>query len=219
MPCIQLRMIKSLIVNGLATWYRFGVQHCGASLLTSKALAFSFAIFIRLPAGFVGYRMPRRFLPTTIGGVESVVEALSDSGLAADRLDLELTESVLLQDSAATLTVLYALRALGVRISMDDFGTGYSSLSYLRSFPFDKIKIDQSFIRDLSASQDSGAIVRAITGLGQNLGMRTTAEGVETAEQLARLQAEGCSEMQGYYFSRPVPAMRSWKIIRGLRQT
>ena len=111
---------------------------------------------------------------------------------------------MLLKDSEATLATLHQLRDFGVRISMDDFGTGYSSLSYLRSFPFDKIKIDQSFIRDLDGSDDSLAIVRAVTGLGAALGMTTTAEGVETSEQLDCLRKEGCTEVQGFLFSRPL---------------
>ncbi len=135
----------------------------------------------------------------------SVASALALSGLPPHRLELEITESALLNNSAATLEVLRGLRALGVRISMDDFGTGYSSLSYLRSFPFDKIKIDQSFVHDLEHSADSAAIVGAIVGLGRGLGMRVTAEGVETAGQLARLRTAGCDEVQGYYFSRPRP--------------
>ncbi|WP_353799357.1 EAL domain-containing protein, partial [Shigella sonnei] len=102
--------------------------------------------------------------------------------------------------------VLHSIRDLGVRISMDDFGTGYSSLSYLRSFPFDKIKIDQTFIRDLPHDADALAIVRAVTGLGASLGIDTTAEGVETAEQLAELRTHGCREIQGYFISPPVPA-------------
>jgi EAL domain-containing protein (putative c-di-GMP-specific phosphodiesterase class I) len=102
--------------------------------------------------------------------------------------------------------MLTALRARGIRISMDDFGTGYSSLSYLRSFPFDKIKIDQSFVRDLSEKEESVAIVRAVTGLGGSLGVAITAEGVETREQFERLAFEGCTEVQGYLFGRPTPA-------------
>ena len=137
--------------------------------------------------------------------VDNVVAALARAGLPANKLELEITESVLLAESAATLAALHAIRNVGVRISMDDFGTGYSSLSYLRSFPFDKIKIDRSFIRDLG-TPDSTAIVRAITGLGRTLGMRTLAEGVETNEQLAWLRAEGCSEAQGYLFGQPKPA-------------
>jgi diguanylate cyclase (GGDEF)-like protein len=138
--------------------------------------------------------------------VPSVVSALAVSGLASCRLELEITESVLLQDSNITLATLHKLRALGVRISMDDFGTGYSSLSYLRSFPFDKIKIDRSFVSELATRDDSMAIVRAVTGLGKSLGISTTAEGVETNEQLALLRLEGCTEVQGYLFSPPRPA-------------
>jgi len=138
--------------------------------------------------------------------VPSVVSALEDSGLSAGRLELEITESVLLHDSDATLATLHKLRSLGVRISMDDFGTGYSSLSYLRSFPFDKIKIDRSFVSELATRDDSMAIVRAVTGLGKSLGISTTAEGVETSEQLALLRLEGCTEVQGYLFSPPRPA-------------
>jgi diguanylate cyclase (GGDEF)-like protein/PAS domain S-box-containing protein len=138
--------------------------------------------------------------------VESVEAALSASGLAPGRLELEITETILLHDYEGTLATLRALRNLGVRISMDDFGTGYSSLSYLQSFPFDRIKIDQSFIRELANREESMAIVRAITGLGKSLGISTTAEGVETREQLRLLRAEGCTEVQGYLFSRPCPA-------------
>jgi EAL domain-containing protein (putative c-di-GMP-specific phosphodiesterase class I) len=135
-----------------------------------------------------------------------VIAALSESGLPPDRLELEITESILLQDCEATLATLHTLRDFGVRISMDDFGTGYSSLSYLRSFPFDKIKIDESFIRELESRDDSIAIVRAIAGLGKSLGISTTAEGVETSEQLRLLRSEGCTEVQGYLFSPPCPA-------------
>jgi diguanylate cyclase (GGDEF)-like protein/PAS domain S-box-containing protein len=152
--------------------------------------------------------------------VASVAAALAAAGLPGNRLELEITESVLLQDSEATLAALHKLRDFGVRISMDDFGTGYSSLSYLRSFPFDKIKIDQSFVRDLPSCSDSMAIVRAVAGLGKSLGIKTTAEGVETNEQLALLRAEGCTQMQGYLFSRPRPAaevetMLSEERLRG----
>jgi diguanylate cyclase (GGDEF)-like protein len=148
--------------------------------------------------------------------VRTVIQALDDAEFAASRLDLEITESVLLQDSDATLATLHELRALGVRISMDDFGTGYSSLSYLRSFPFDKIKIDKSFVTDLSDRADSLAIVRAVTGIGRSLGMATTAEGVETADQLARLSSEGCTEVQGYLFSPPRPARELPALLRRL---
>src|SRR3712207_3229470 len=111
-----------------------------------------------------------------------------------------------MQDNEATIDVLHQFRDLGVRISMDDFGTGYSSLSYLRRFPFDKIKIDQSFVRDLALNGEALSIVRAVTGLGSSLGLVTTAEGVETPEQLDVLRAEGCTEVQGYLFSPPRPA-------------
>jgi EAL domain-containing protein (putative c-di-GMP-specific phosphodiesterase class I) len=147
---------------------------------------------------------PAQFRSRNLLGV--VMSALAASGLEAERLELEITESVLLQDNAANLAVLHSLRDVGVRISMDDFGTGYSSLSYLRSFPFDKIKIDQSFVRDLPTDPDAMAIVRAVTGLGASLGMSTTAEGVETADQLEELKRQGCDEIQGYLISRPVPA-------------
>ena len=137
---------------------------------------------------------------------DSIISALENSGLSPERLELEITESVLLHDCEATLALLHKLRDLGVRTAMDDFGTGYSSLSYLRSFPFDKIKIDRSFIRDLNESADSLAIVRAMASLGASLGMATTAEGVETKAQLDQIREQGCTEMQGYYFSSPRPA-------------
>jgi len=132
-----------------------------------------------------------------------VIGALAAAGLSAKRLEIEITESVLMQNSEATLATLHQLRELGVSISMDDFGTGYSSLSYLRSFPFDKIKIDRCFISGLDAGDDSAAIVLAIAGLARNLGMVTTAEGVETNQQLQQVKTLGCSEMQGFLFSPP----------------
>jgi diguanylate cyclase (GGDEF)-like protein/PAS domain S-box-containing protein len=135
--------------------------------------------------------------------VESVINALAVSGLAATRLELEITESVLLHENETTLATLHQLRGFGIKISMDDFGTGYSSLSYLRSFPFDKIKIDRSFIKDISDKGDCAAIVKAVAGLGKGLGIATTAEGVETLEQLRHVRAEGCTEVQGYFFSEP----------------
>jgi diguanylate cyclase (GGDEF)-like protein len=136
----------------------------------------------------------------------SVVSALAASGLSPSRLELEITEAVLLQETDATLAILHELRGLGVRISMDDFGTGYSSLGYLRKFPFDKIKIDQSFIFDMSDHDDSLAIVRAVIAMGNSLGIATTAEGVETRGQFKQLKLEGCTEVQGYLFSPPKPA-------------
>jgi diguanylate cyclase (GGDEF)-like protein len=137
--------------------------------------------------------------------VAEVEQALAESGLKAQRLELEITESVMLQQNEATLGILHRLRALGARISMDDFGTGYSSLSYLHRFPFDKIKIDQSFVRNLTRDKGSLEIIRAVVGLGRALNMEILAEGVETPEQLRLLQAEGCDELQGYLFSCPLP--------------
>ena len=134
-----------------------------------------------------------------------VVNALAASGVSANRLQLEITETVLLQNTFNTLATLQKLRALGVQIALDDFGTGYSSLSYLRSFPFDKIKIDRSFIKDLMNGAEPLAIVHAIAGLAKSLNMTSTAEGVETKQQLEALQALGCIEMQGYLFSRARP--------------
>ena len=136
---------------------------------------------------------------------EVVVNALAASGMSANRLQLEITETVFLQNTFNTLATLQKLRALGVQIALDDFGTGYSSLSYLRSFPFDKIKIDRSFIQDLMSGTEPFAIVHAIAGLAKSLNMISTAEGVETKQQLEALQALGCIEMQGYLFSQARP--------------
>jgi predicted signal transduction protein with EAL and GGDEF domain len=138
--------------------------------------------------------------------VQAVISALAHSGLSPLRLELEITESVFLAETEANLAILHQLRELGVRISMDDFGTGYSSLSYLRSFPFDKIKIDRSFVKDLADRPDCVAIVRAISGLGRSLNITTTAEGVETIDQLDWLRNEGCNEVQGFLFSAARPA-------------
>jgi diguanylate cyclase (GGDEF)-like protein len=135
--------------------------------------------------------------------IRDVEQALATSGLAAGRLELEVTESVLLEDNIATLNILQRLQAMGARVAMDDFGTGYSSLSYLRRFPFDKIKIDQSFVRNLARGNGSVAIIRAVVGLGRALGMEVLAEGVETDEQLSILREEGCNELQGFLFSKP----------------
>ena len=145
---------------------------------------------------------------------QTVIHCLAASRLSAERLELEVTESVLMQNNEATLATLHQLRALGVRISMDDFGTGYSSLSYLRSFPFNKIKIDRSFICDLTEGSDAVAIVQAILNLADSLKMTTTAEGVETEEQQSILRAMGCAEMQGYLFSRPRPATGMAALFR-----
>jgi diguanylate cyclase (GGDEF)-like protein len=141
--------------------------------------------------------------------VETVASALAHAQLPAERLELEITESALLDDTDVVLQALRAIKALGVRISMDDFGTGYSSLSYLQKFPFHKIKIDQSFVRRMEQDAESKAIVRAIAALGASLGMTTTAEGVETAEQLDLVRAEGCTHVQGYLTGRPMPSAQA----------
>ncbi len=136
---------------------------------------------------------------------EMVRAALGDARLSPDRLEIEITESLLLADNEQTLSILHRLRDIGVRIALDDFGTGYSSLSYLRSFPFDKIKIDRSFMRDLARKGDSLAIIKAIIGLGHSLGISMVAEGVETEEQLNAVRDQGCNEVQGFFFSPPMP--------------
>lgn len=145
--------------------------------------------------------------------VETVRQVLVRTGLEPARLELEITENVLINDSAAALDILNALKALGVKIAMDDFGTGFSSLGYLNSFPFDKIKIDKSFIGGMNDTAKSGAIVKSVISLGQSLNMITTAEGVETPEQAAFLRQEGCDQLQGYYFSKPVTASEFSKFI------
>jgi EAL domain-containing protein (putative c-di-GMP-specific phosphodiesterase class I) len=148
----------------------------------------------------------------------SVMTALAESGLPANRLDLEVTESVLLDDNRKPLPTLHRLRDLGVQISMDDFGTGYSSLSYLLSFPFERLKIDQSFVRARGDRAVTCAVLEAIASMGSALGMTTTAEGVETAAQLDAVRAAGCTDMQGYYLSPPIAAERICEFLRG-RQT
>jgi diguanylate cyclase (GGDEF)-like protein/PAS domain S-box-containing protein len=149
-----------------------------------------------------------------VGNVFTTVSgALAVTGLAPDRLDLEITESVLLDRTDHVIAHLHALRALGVRISMDDFGTGYSSLSYLRAFPFDKIKIDRSFVRDLPNNRHTLAIVRAILGLAAGLDMKVVAEGIETQADLACLAAEGCKEGQGFLFSEARPQDEVLKLL------
>jgi diguanylate cyclase (GGDEF)-like protein len=147
----------------------------------------------------------------------TVTAAVASSGLLPSRLELEITETVLMHDTRETMATLHQLQMLGVRISMDDFGTGYSSLSYLRSFPFDKIKIDQSFVRDLIDKPDAIGIIRAIASLGRSMGVTTTAEGVETQEQLDQMREEGCTEVQGYFYSRPVPASEIAGLLTGFR--
>ena len=153
--------------------------------------------------------------------VESVGRALAASGLPGRRLEIEITESALMRNEDNVLEALNRLRAMGVRVAMDDFGTGYSSLSQLRSFPFDKIKIDRSFVNDRGSGEtgNQGAIIRAITALGASLGMSTIAEGVETSDQLVNLRADGCTSVQGYLFSRPVPVGQIDGLIASFNKT
>ena len=146
--------------------------------------------------------------------VTVVRDALKNSGLAAARLELEITESVPLEDNSISLATLHGLRALGVRISIDDFGAGFSSVSYLRRFPFDKIKIDRSFVRDVDTDLSAQAIVRAMATLGSSLGMAVTAEGIETPRQLQAAREMGCSQAQGYLISTPRRASDLPEILR-----
>jgi EAL domain-containing protein (putative c-di-GMP-specific phosphodiesterase class I) len=155
-----------------------------------------------------GVKVAVNLSPTQLMGgklLPVVINALAASGMSASRLELEITESVLMQNTFASLAMLHQLRDIGVRIAMDDFGTGYSSLSYLRSFPFDKIKIDRSFIEGISEENDCAAIVEAVIDMAHRLNMTTTAEGIETVEQREKVRELGCTELQGYLFSRPKP--------------
>ncbi|WP_299845156.1 bifunctional diguanylate cyclase/phosphodiesterase [uncultured Jannaschia sp.] len=138
--------------------------------------------------------------------LQKVSRVLAETGFYAQRLELEVTETALLGDDERTYDNLHRLRKLGIRVSLDDFGTGFSSLSHLRRFPFDKIKIDQSFVRRIPTDADSVAIVQAVTALARKLRMRVTIEGVETAEQRAFARREGCDQIQGYLISRPIPS-------------
>jgi diguanylate cyclase (GGDEF)-like protein len=156
---------------------------------------------------------PTQFNRTDVAG--AVRAALQNSGLPPQRLELEITETLLLREAEGNLSILHDLRRLGARIALDDFGTGYSSLSYLRAFPFDKIKIDRSFVTELSSRPDCAAIVNAIASLGRTLGVATTAEGVETREQLELLRAAGCTEAQGYLFKRALPAAELAELLTG----
>ena len=167
-------------------------------------------------AGLPRVRVSVNLSPTDLearGVLRLVTEVLAQTGLHAGLLELELTESDLVEDLEAASSVLEALRDLGVRIAIDDFGMGYSSLNYVKNFPVDRLKIDQSFVRDLGAVSQDAAIVRAIINLGHSLGMSVMAEGVETVTQLSALMGEGCDEIQGYYFSRPVPRAELEEIL------
>lgn len=145
--------------------------------------------------------------------VSIIVGALSSAGLPPSRLDLEITEGALIENTETVLLMLNQIKAMGIKVSIDDFGTGYSSLSYLQKFPFDKIKIDQSFIRSLETNADSAAIVRAVTALGKSLGMMTIAEGVETESQLELIARDGCAQVQGYLTGRPLAADAASELI------
>ncbi len=185
------------LIVGIGEWALRTACHAAAGWAQPASIAVNLS-----PVQFRGGRL-----------VETVTHVLAQTGLDPARLELEITEGALLENTDAVLGVLNSLRALGARISMDDFGTGYSSLSYLQKFPFDKIKIDQSFVRGMEGNAECGAIVRAIARLGASLGMRTTAEGVETATQLAAIRAEGCTEVQGYLTGRPMPAAQAAALL------
>ncbi len=157
---------------------------------------------LRIAINFSPVQFRHGDLPTLVHSV------LLQSGLAANRLEIEITEGVLMDDFARGLSILRRLKALGVRIAMDDFGTGYSSLSYLQSFPFDKIKIDQAFVANLERNPQSAAIIRAVIGLGRGLNVPIVAEGVETKAQLAFLEEARCDEVQGFLIGRPEPIAR-----------
>jgi len=146
--------------------------------------------------------------------LETVFTVLKDTGLDAKSLELELTESVLMKRAESAASVLKTLRTRGVQIAVDDFGTGYSSLSYLRKFPIDALKIDQSFVRQITAAPDDATIVTAVISMGRSLNLRVVAEGVETRGELEFLQAHQCDEAQGYYFSRPVPPQQFAKLLK-----
>jgi EAL domain-containing protein (putative c-di-GMP-specific phosphodiesterase class I) len=145
--------------------------------------------------------------------VQATLDALEQSGLPASRLELEITEAVLIGDATTALDILRRLHELGVQIALDDFGNAFASLSYLQSFAFDKIKIDRTFVRDIPGRADCVAIVEAVTSLAHNLQMDTVAEGIETREHFASVSGAGCDEAQGYFFSRPVPASQLSEVL------
>ena len=149
---------------------------------------------------------------------ELVTRILEEAQLPPQYLELELTEGVAMDDPLGAIAVMDDLHERGIRMSIDDFGTGYSSLSYLKKFKVYKLKIDQSFVRDISEDPEDKAIVAAIIGMANSLGMKTIAEGVETAGQLAFLRNQGCNEVQGYYFSKPLPADQFEEYVRSKRE-
>jgi diguanylate cyclase (GGDEF)-like protein len=177
-------------------------------LRTACAEAAGWPAYIKVAVNLSPSQFRRRQL------VAAVSAALANSGIAPKRLEIEITETVMLRDDEVTFSALSQLRDLGVQIALDDFGTGFSSLSSLRKFPFDRIKIDRTFVSELShASVDALAIVRSVVQLAAGLGKSTTAEGVETKEQMETVRAMGCSEMQGYYYSRPKPASEIARML------
>ena len=145
--------------------------------------------------------------------MQGLRDVLTETGLPAGCLELELTETVLIEDSKAVAEALEELKKIGVLLALDDFGTGYSSLNHLKRFPIDTLKIDKSFVRGLTADNDDAGIIDAVIRLGRSLHMQVIAEGVETREQLAFLRKRGCPEGQGYYFSRPVPAEEICRLL------
>lgn len=168
-------------------------------------------------SGFAGLRVAVNLSARQFGAkdlINSIIAVLEETGLAADSLDIELTESALMADVDGAVASMRALKAIGIHLSLDDFGTGYSSLSYLKRFPIDVLKIDQSFVRDIMSDPDDAAIVASIISLAHNLKLRVIAEGVETAAQSAYLRRHGCDDMQGYYFSKPVPAAAFEQMLR-----
>jgi diguanylate cyclase (GGDEF)-like protein/PAS domain S-box-containing protein len=193
---------ESGLINQLGEWV----------LMTACAEAANWPDTVRLAVNV----SPIQFKSGTLA--LRVIAALAASGLPATRLELEITEAVLIRDDDAALAILHQLRATGVRIALDDFGTGYSSLSYLQRFPFDKIKIDRCFVTDLADPDGSASIVQAVVNIAADRRMTTTAEGVETAAQRQRLRELGCSEMQGYLFSAPKPAAEIRRLLRTHRQ-
>ena len=167
-----------------------------------------------MPVSIAVNLSPVQFRGTKL--LETVTSALTQSQLPAARLELEITEGALLDNTDGVLNVLNGLRDLGTAISMDDFGTGYSSLGYLQKFPFNKIKIDQCFIYDIDAHADRRAIIRAVTSLADALGMRTIAEGVETEAELSCIRDGGCNEVQGYLTGRPMSAEAVTKMLQSI---
>jgi CheY-like chemotaxis protein len=159
---------------------------------------------------------PRQFWFPGIG--RTITEILHDSGLEPHYLEIEITESMIMRDVENAIAMMKELKRLGVQISMDDFGTGYSSLSHLKRFPFDKLKMDISFVREMTFDPGSAAIVKTIIAMAHNLNLRVIAEGVETEGQLSNLRAHGCDEMQGFYFSRPLPSDEIEQMLREERR-